>query len=146
MEIEIVSKDNTNDFVQLIKVFEKVFEMQDVVLPDDQYLLSLLQKDNFLAVVAKENQKIVGGLTVYILEQYFTVRPLAYVFDLAVLHKYQRKGIGKKLMGFVTNYCRENGFEEVFVQADRVDGYVVDFYRKTLPTQEEDVLHFYYTL
>jgi aminoglycoside 3-N-acetyltransferase I len=38
------------------------------------------------------------------------------------------------------------GFEEVFVQADKIDTNAVDFYRSTKPTEEEQVLHFYYRL
>jgi aminoglycoside 3-N-acetyltransferase I len=43
-------------------------------------------------------------------------------------------------------YCRERGYEEVFVQADKVDDYAIDFYRATPITAEEEVVHFYYSL
>jgi aminoglycoside 3-N-acetyltransferase I len=146
MKIEVIAKENIEDIIELITVFEKVFEMPAFVLPDRQHLKKLLEKENFVAIVAKENQKIIGGLTVYILEQYYSTKPLAYVYDLAVLNAFQRKGVGKELMEFVTKLCQEKGFEEVFVQAERVDEYAADFYRKTKPTKEDDVIHFSYTL
>jgi aminoglycoside 3-N-acetyltransferase I len=71
---------------------------------------------------------------------------LAYLYDLAVLPEYQRKGVGKKLINFTNSYCKERGFEEVYVQADKADDYALDFYRSTNPTKEEDVSHFYYKL
>lgn len=145
-KIEIITKEKTEDFIALIGLFEKVFEMHDFVTPDSRHLKGLLGREDFIGVVAKENEKVIGGLTAYILDQYYSTKPLAYVFDLAVLNEHQRKGIGKKLMKFITDYCQKQGFEEVFVQADRVDDYAVDFYRKTKPTNEEDVIHFYYTL
>lgn len=87
-----------------------------------------------------------GGLTVYILDQYYSKKPLAYIYDLAVLKEFQRKGIGKQLIKHVVEYCAENGFEEAFVQADRADAYALDFYRLTNPTSEQDVVHFNYFL
>jgi aminoglycoside 3-N-acetyltransferase I len=68
------------------------------------------------------------------------------VYDLAIDKEFQRKGIGKQLIAAVNKHCREMGFEEVFVQADKVDEYALDFYRSTNTTEEEDVSHFYYTL
>jgi len=71
---------------------------------------------------------------------------LAYIYDLAVLKDFRRKGIGKMLIKRLTDYCKKNGFDEIFVQADRVDGYALDFYRLTNPTNEEDVVHFSYLI
>jgi aminoglycoside 3-N-acetyltransferase I len=62
------------------------------------------------------------------------------------LQEYQRQGIGKSLVAFTNQYCRERGYEEVFVQADKADDYAIDFYRLTQPTAEEQVVHFYYKL
>ncbi len=105
-----------------------------------------MKKPNFLTLVAKAGSKVLGGLTVYILDQYYSKKPLAYIYDLAVLKKFQRRGIGKSLIKYLTDYCKENGFEEVFVQADRIDDYALNFYRSTKVTNEEDVIHFYYLL
>jgi aminoglycoside 3-N-acetyltransferase I len=91
-------------------------------------------------------QKIIAGLTVYVLDLYYSEKPLAYIYDLAVLPEYQRIGVGKKLVGFTNEYCRQKGFEEVFVQADKADIHALDFYRSTGPTNEEPVIHFYYKL
>ena len=146
MEIAILSDQDSEDFISLISVFEQVFEMKDFSCPDKSYLKTLLQKSNFIAVVAKIDGEVVAGMTVYVLDQYYAKKPLAYIYDLAVLNKLQRQGIGKKLLEFINEYCRKNGFEEVFVQADKVDEYALDFYRSTKPTEEEDVSHFYYTL
>src|SRR5690554_51064 len=145
-KMEILAVKNIDDFIELLMVYVKVFEMKNFKLPDTNYLKNLLAQDYFIAVVAKENNKIVGGLTIYVLQQYYSTQPLAYIYDLAVLTEYQRKGIGKKIMNFVTDYCRDKGFEEVYVQADKVDAHAIDFYRKTNPTAEEAVVQFSYHL
>lgn len=148
MEVEIkkLSANELFSFKKLIKLFEEVFEMEDFIIPPEKHLKKILAKSDFMVFIASSEDKIVGGLTVYVLEQYYHIKPLAYIYDLAVTASFQRKGIGKKLIDAVNNHCREQGFEEVFVQADKIDDYAIDFYRKTRPTNEEDVSHFYYTL
>jgi aminoglycoside 3-N-acetyltransferase I len=148
ISIEIIPRNDVDSFRELIRVFEKVFEMKDFKMPGDKHLRDLLNKPDFFALVAKEAEaaKVVAGLTVYIIHQYYAERPLAYIYDLAVLKSHQRQGIGKALIAYLTAHCRQQGFEEVFVQADLVDDYALDFYRATRPTAEEQVIHFYYLL
>lgn len=146
IEIQLIHTSKLEDLKQLISVFEEVFEMKQFNMPGDHHLHEILNRDNFFAVVAKVDERIVGGLTVYILDQYYSTRPLAYIYDLAVLVSCQRQGIGKKLIDFTNSYCQQKGFEEVFVQADEGDTNALDFYRSTHPTNEEQVVHFYYSL
>jgi len=145
-----ISKLNSKqlgDFKNLIQLFEKVFEMPKFVQPNDTYLYELLEGPEFMVFVAYNNEKrIVGGLTAYILKQYYSTRPLVYVFDLAVKKDYQRMGVGSSLIQHIRQYCADQNMEEVFVQADKVDQYAIEFYRSTHTTEEEDVSHFYYKL
>ena len=145
-EIEILQSTDLGGMNELISVFEKVFEMKNLVRPSNAHLTNLLQSDNFFVVVVKAQNRVIAGLTIYILQQYYSEKPLAYIYDLAVLTEYQRKGIGKSLIKFTNDYCRQKGFEGVFVQADKVDDYAIDFYRLTKPTNEEQVVHFNYNL
>ena len=66
-----------------------------------------------------------------------------YIYDLAVAKEYQRKGIGKKLLGELANICKQNGESEFFVQADIDDEHALEFYRSTGGVAEE-VIHFSY--
>jgi aminoglycoside 3-N-acetyltransferase I len=146
MEIKKLTHQDIDEFIALIRVFEEVFEMENFVMPHQEHLRKVLLKPDFIVFVAIMDDQVIGGLTTYVLEQYYAEKPLAYIYDLAVKANYQRQGIGKQLIAGVTNYCREKGFEEVFVQADKVDDYALDFYRSTGVTAEEQVVHFYYTL
>lgn len=145
-EIQLLKSTDLNKLKELILVFENVFEMKQFELPSDTYLQKLLDKETFFAVISLVQDRIIGGLTGYILDQYYSEKPLAYIYDLAVLTEYQRKGVGRKLIKFTNEYCKQKGYEEVFVQADEIDDYAIDFYRSTKPTAEEKVIHFYYTL
>lgn len=144
--IKRLTSPDISDFVALIHVFEDVFEMEGANIPDHAYLQHLLAAPNFITIVAKTGDDVVGGLTAYVLDQYYTKKPLVYIYDLAVLREFQRQGIGKKLISYINAFCKEKGAEEVFVQADKVDDYALDFYRSTNATNEEEVVHFYYTL
>ncbi len=130
----------------LVKLFGEVFEMKDFSLPQPNYLQNLLERPNFDVFVALDNNHVVGGLTTYVLEQYYSEKPLAYIYDLAVASNLQRQGIGKQLIAEVNAFYTKKGFEEMYVQADKVDAHAVDFYRKTMPTEEVPVINFNYTL
>lgn len=143
-----IKKLNSNDldrFKMLIKLFEDVFEMQDFKMPADSHLQKVLSKDNFIAFAAEADGKIVGGLTAYILEQYYAAIPLVYIYDLAVNRTYQRQGIGKIILAELKMYCKRIGVKEVFVQADIADKHAIEFYRTTGGIAE-DVIHFDYLL
>lgn len=146
IEITKLSPGDLERFVELVRLFEDVFEMQNFRIPANDHLQKLLAKDDFFVFVAILDHKVVGGLTAYTMEQYYSEKPLAYLYDLAVDTRFQRRGIGRQLIAALNEFCARKGFEEVFVQADKVDEYAIDFYRSTRPTNEEQVVHFYYTL
>ncbi|WPP50695.1 GNAT family N-acetyltransferase [Catalinimonas niigatensis] len=145
IEIKKLETHDIDQFIALIRVFEDVFEMKAFLMPERHYLQQLLAKDDFFVFVALSEGNVLGGLTSYTLQQYYSTSPLVYIYDLAVQTDFQRKGIGKKLISAITKYCKEMDMEEVFVQADEVDDYALDFYRSTGATSEK-VVHFYYPL
>lgn len=145
IKIVKLAADDLDKFIQLIKLFEDVFAMENFEMPDNEHLEQLLGKSDFFVFVALENNEVVGGLTAYTLLQYYSRLPLVYIYDLAVKKTLQRRGVGKLLISRFTSYCKEIGIEEVFVQADKIDDYALEFYRSTGAT-EEQVVHFYYPL
>lgn len=147
MEVKVkkLADSDLFQFKELIFLFEDVFEMKKFEIPSDVYLASLLKKDGFYVFVALVEGKVVGGLTAYTLEQYYSTAPLIYIFDLAVLTDLQRRGIGRKLIAGIKELCKEIGGEEVFVQADEVDLHALEFYRSTGGNAEK-VVHFTYPL
>jgi aminoglycoside 3-N-acetyltransferase I len=148
MEVEIrkLGTGDTTAFDQLLDVLEDVFQVEKFVRPSLLHQRNLLSRDDFFVFVALDAQhEVVGGLTAYKLEPYYTSKPLVYIFDLAVRTDLQRRGIGTQLMTAILAFGKDAGWEEVFVQADRADQHALDFYRKTTAV-EEDVVHFYYPL
>lgn len=144
LEIEILKPNQAEDFAALIHIFSDVFEMTELKIPHNTYLKSLLQKPDFFVITAKNYGKVVGGLTVYILHGYYTSKPAAYIYDVGVTPLFQRKGIGKKLIGFLTDYCQQRGFENAYVEAEADDIEAINFYRKTAHSHEMQATHFTY--
>lgn len=131
VKIKKLDRNGLMSFVELIRIFENVFEMENFELPQDEHLRALLEDNNFFVFVAIRDGKVVGGLTAYLLRQYYSKRPLMYVYDLAVKIENQRQGIGTRLMFAITQYSNEIGAEEVYIQADEIDQHAVMFYRST---------------
>lgn len=132
-------------FTILIRLFENVFEMKDFQMPEESYLLQLLNSDDFFVVVALHKGQVIGGLTSYILQQYYSRSPLIYIFDLAVKTEFRRKGVGRMLIAENNRYARQLHAEAVMVQADEEDSHAIEFYRSTGATGQ-NVIHFDYML
>lgn len=146
IKIQLLTHKDTDYFSALLNVFEETFEWENFTPPTPTHLQKLLNNNRFLVFVAKTNHIILGGLTVHVLDRYDTEKPSAYIYDIAVLPNYQRKGIGKLLIATLKDYCAKNGFSEVFVQAEADDHQAVNFYRATPNISELQATHFTYSI
>jgi aminoglycoside 3-N-acetyltransferase I len=145
VHIKKLSTGDIDQFMALINVFEEVFEMENFLAPDQDYLESLLKNQNFMVYVAMFGERIIGGLTAYVLPSYYFQSSEVYIYDLAVDSAFQRKGTGRKLIEAIKTDCKALGLREVFIQADKIDQHAVDFYHAT-GGKAGDVVHFSYPL
>lgn len=143
MQIRQLNQDELADFRGLVEIFKEVFE-NEAPIADNQQLSKLLAHPDFRVFVVKQGSRVVGGLTLYVLHQYYSTRPLAYLYDVAIAPAFQRRGLGKQLMTAVCDYCRANGFEAAYVEAESDDIEAVEFYRKTTYSSEINATHFTY--
>ena len=144
MDLKKLNSNEISDFRNLIEIFKEVFENADEV-PNDQHLAKLLSNQDFVVFVVKIDNKVVGGLTLYVLQSYYNVKPMAYIYDVGIATNYQGRGLGKALIAKVCDFCDTSGFEDAFVQAEDSDTNAIDFYRKTNPTNEMMARHFTYS-
>lgn len=143
MEIIKLNHNEISTFRDLIAIFKTVFENEEPI-PNNEHLNKLLSNPYFLVFVVKGEQKVVGGLTMYILQQYYGTKPVAYIYDVGITPALQRQGLGKLLMAEVCKYCKENGFEAAYVEAESDDIDAVNFYRRTTVSSEMNAIHFTY--
>ena len=145
LSLQKLTAADVDKLSELIDVYEVVFEMKDFKKPERAYLQTLLDEKTIIFVVALQNNTVIGGLTAHMLPSTYFAASLVYIFDLAVQTQFQRKGIGRKLLIALQDYCKALGIPEVFVQADLEDQHALDFYRATGGTAES-VIHFTYNL
>lgn len=130
-------------FAGMLDVLGEAFEDRDTygkARPGPAYVARLLAKDTFIAAVALDDERVVGGIAAYILEKYEQERSEAYIYDLAVLESHRRQGIATALIALVQRVAGERGAWVVFVQADHGDDPAVTLYTKL--GVREDVMHF----
>ena len=142
MEINFIN-GNVKDFREMLDVFEEVFEWEEKSKVDDNYISNILKNDNFLVLVAKKHNKVVGGLTAHILPNYETGKSMIYIYDLGVKTSFQNRGIGKKLIQYLIDYAKEKNFEEIFVATEQVyNEDAIAFYHKMPYETEMKVLQY----
>jgi aminoglycoside 3-N-acetyltransferase I len=141
MEIRKLNTNEISEFSNLVEIFKQVFENDEALANNDQ-LSKLLSNPDFMVFVVVIDNNIVGGLTIYVLHRYLGTEPIAYIYDVGITPAYQGQGLGQSLIAHVCNYCKENGFEDAYVEAESEDIEAVKFYRKTKFTNELNATHF----
>ena len=129
----------------LSRLFGEAFDDIDTYTkkrPSSDYVRQLLESDYFLAIVALEEEAVVGGIAAYELKKFEQERSEIYIYDLAVAAAYRREGIATGLIEALRKIAAERGAYVMFVQADTdvEDQPAIALYAK-LGTREE-VLHF----
>jgi aminoglycoside 3-N-acetyltransferase I len=131
------------EFIELLQIYEAVFDMPDFHLPDKSYLKNLLSGDDLIIYTATHESAVVGGLTAYVLPSCYSRSAEIYIYDFAVHTDFQKKGVGKQLLSDFSDYCRKNNHPGFFVQAVTTDVHAVEFYRAT-GGKPESVVQFTY--
>ena len=127
----------------LLTLFGEVFEMPETygaARPRKAYMERLLGSEDFIALVALKEGRVVGGIAAYVLRKFEQERSEIYIYDLAVDGAHRRRGIATALIEALKPIGRDCGAYVIFVQADQGDEPPIALYSK-LGTREE-VLHF----
>jgi aminoglycoside 3-N-acetyltransferase I len=143
LEIRELTQTDTALLQELSSLFGKVFgdaQSYDARPPSEAYLASLLASDSFIALVALDEARIVGGLAAYELRKFEQERSEIYIYDLAVAEAHRRKGIATALIRKLQALAAARGAYVIFVQADHGDDAAIALYTKL--GAREDVLHF----
>ena len=108
MIVEKLKKEDISLYKELI---DEVFESSNNI---DYYNNYDENNTNYEIIVAKENNKIIGSITMYKLELFtFSFQPAIEIFNVGVLKEYRNKGIAKKIFEYIIKYARENGYNSI---------------------------------
>ncbi|MEL7562795.1 AAC(3)-I family aminoglycoside N-acetyltransferase [Dehalogenimonas sp. 4OHTPN] len=143
MIIKQISPAEIGLLTGLNRVFAEAFDEAETYLgaiPSDEYLKTLLAKECFIAVVAFDDGRVIGGLTAYELTKSEQERSEIYIYDLAVCSEYRRKGVATNLIKELKSIAKDRGAWVIFVQADRGDIPAIKLYESL--GIKESVYHF----
>ncbi len=143
LSLQILRAGDSDRMRALSDCFAEAFDDEESYRsapPGDDYLDALLQSEYFIAIVAIAGDEVVGGLTAYELCKREQERSELYIYDLAVLEAFRRRGIATALVGELRHVAKSRDAWVVFVQADLDDAPTVALYTKL--GSREDVLHF----
>jgi aminoglycoside 3-N-acetyltransferase I len=112
----------------LFALMAGVFDEPASPLGDD-YIDRLLARQDFWAIVALVDDRIVGGLTAHTLPMTRGESSEIFLYDVAVQIDHQRMGVGRQLVTTLRSMARAAGIRVVFVPADDEDVHALDFYR-----------------
>ncbi len=90
---------------------------------------SLLRREGFWALAAREAGEVVGGLTAHVLPMTRSRSTELFIYDLAVRADRQRRGIGRALVTELRSLGEQAGIDTAFVPADDEDMHALEFYR-----------------
>jgi aminoglycoside 3-N-acetyltransferase I len=105
-----------------------VFETEAEPL-SDAYLTQLLERGDFWALMATIDGELAGGLTAHTLRLTRAEVSEVFVYDLAVVPRRQRQGVGRALVAALRTEAARAGITVAFVPADNDDTHALDFYR-----------------
>ena len=141
--IQRLGARDLNLMAALLTLFGEVFEMPETygaAQPGKAYMERLLGSDDFIALAAVKEGRVVGGLTAYLLRKFEQERSEIYIYDLAVDGAHRRQGIATALIEALRPIGRDCGAHVIFVQADQGDEPPIALYGKL--GKREEVLHF----
>lgn len=135
---------DTSTFAALITLFRQAFGTEPGNLPPQDYLENRLKDPSFLVMVARQDGVLAGGLTAYRLHNYYTQKPMLYLYDIAVDAAFRRRGLGRALLDHLSQYASELGYGEWYVQAEAADTDAVAFYRSRPYSAALETIQFSY--
>jgi len=143
-DIRRFGPDDLDSMRSMLRVFGEAFDDSATYTgaqPGDAYLAALLRDPSFVALGASVEGEVVGGLVAYELRKFERERSEFYIYDLAVLEQFRRRGIAAALIKALKPIARASGGWVIFVQADAVDAPALALYDR-LGVREDGVFHF----
>src|SRR5215471_2936299 len=89
--------------------------------PGTAYLERLLASDTFIAIVAVDGDRVVGGVAAYVLPKFERERSEIYIYDLAVAETHRRQRVATAMIAELRRVATARSAYAIFVQADYGD-------------------------
>jgi aminoglycoside 3-N-acetyltransferase I len=120
---------------RLFLLMAGVFETEAESLSDG-YIDGLLERPGFWALAATVDEELAGGLTAHTLPLTRMEVAEVFIYDVAVLDRFQRRGVGRALMRSIRELAGAEGIRIAFTAAHNEDEHALDFYQAVGGTAE----------
>lgn len=106
----------------------------------------ILEDENFIALAAIEKNKLIGGLTAYLLKMYKRNSTKALLYEISVKSKYKRQGIGKKMVEYFISILKDMNTENIILITSKTNNNAIRFFEATNGTLKKDDILYEYIL
>ena len=121
--------DDSATATTLFRLMAEVFEEEECQELSSAYVRNLLAHESFWAIAARVGDRLIGGLTAHTLPMTRSPSSELFIYDIAVVREFQRKGVGRKLVTHLATEAGAQGINNLFVPADQEDTHALDSYR-----------------
>jgi aminoglycoside 3-N-acetyltransferase I len=139
-----------SDDIALAKELFYFFQIDDgiayPIIPSNEYLHSLLQKDDFHVIIAIVDHTLIGGLTAYELDMYKEEIKEMFLYEIAVEPEQRKRGVAKALIGHLKDISIAKGIKEMYVGTSTDNHAAMKLYRSTGGEADTKIAWFVYTL
>jgi len=110
LQIEYLKKGDMEQYKALI---DECFDGSNGI---EIYEENYKENSDYLILVAKDKDRIVGSITFYKIDLFtFSFQPALEIFNVSVLEEYRGKKIGKQLFEYIIRYAKNNGYKTIFL-------------------------------
>jgi len=131
---------------QLFRFFQIDDGVAEPVIPSDEYIGTLLSKDDFHVIIALQNDRLIGGLTAYELEMYKQEIRELFLYEIAVEPEFRAQGVGRQLIEYLKKIGLAKHIKEMYVGTTSDNTPAMKLYRSTGAEPEAGVMWFVYQL
>lgn len=118
IEIRIANESDLENILKLEKhCFENEAWTKDMINND-------FNKRSFMIYACTEDEEPVGYVNVLDLEVE------AEILRICVAKPYRNRGMGKKLLQFVIDYCKEEKYDKIFLEVKSTNKIAIDLYER----------------
>lgn len=120
------------------------FEGGNRALPSAEYTAEMMARNDFHVIVALENNRLIGGLTAYEMKMFKRETTEMFLYEIEVEAFHRQQGVGKALIEFLKQICREKGIVEMFVGTEKDNSAARALYAATGGKADEHSVWFNY--
>ena len=107
----IIEKLKKEDIILYKNLIDDTFEESNTLEFYNKYDEN---NSNYQIIVAKEDDKIIGSITMYKLDLFiFDFQPAIELFNVAVLKEYRGRKVAKSIFEYIIKYAKDNGYNSI---------------------------------